>query len=261
MDRSSSCPAVIVLMVSVLAACSTVPPAPPALQDTEWILADLPGHALLADVSVTLRLGDVYATGTDGCNRFLAPYEASNGALRIDVNGPSTLMACETVVEAQADRFRSALQKARGYAVEAGRLRLLDDDGSLLMTLDPQPVDLAETAWRVTGYNNGRGGVVTVLKDTTVTIVFGSDGNASGSAGCNSYLSRYVHDGDALDFGAVAATRKACGRPRGIMEQEERFLAALETVASVAREGNRLELRTAEGALALQLVPDTPVPE
>ena len=41
------------------------------------------------------------------------------------------------------------------------------------------------------------------------------------------------------------------------MEQEAGFLAALATVASARREGSRLELRTASGALAVSLVADS----
>jgi len=38
-----------------------------------------------------------------------------------------------------------------------------------------------------------------------------------------------------------------------VMEQEQQFLKALETVATVSQEGNRLELRRADGALAVTL--------
>lgn len=47
--------------------------------------------------------------------------------------------------------------------------------------------------------------------------------------------------------------RKMCAEPEGLMEQERRFLQALLSVASARREGDRLELRTTEGALAIAL--------
>jgi heat shock protein HslJ len=37
------------------------------------------------------------------------------------------------------------------------------------------------------------------------------------------------------------------------MEQEQQFLKALETVATMRMEGDRFELRTADGALAVTL--------
>ena len=42
----------------------------------------------------------------------------------------------------------------------------------------------------------------------------------------------------------------ACEDPAGIMDQEQQYLAALQTAATYQIEGNVLELRTADGALA-----------
>ena len=44
-----------------------------------------------------------------------------------------------------------------------------------------------------------------------------------------------------------------CGTPPGVMEQESQFLKALQSATAWRREGDRLELRTATGALALSL--------
>jgi heat shock protein HslJ len=44
-----------------------------------------------------------------------------------------------------------------------------------------------------------------------------------------------------------------CANPERVMEQEQQFLKALETVATAGFEGDRLELRTATGALAMTL--------
>jgi heat shock protein HslJ len=42
-----------------------------------------------------------------------------------------------------------------------------------------------------------------------------------------------------------------CAQPEGTMAQEAAFLAALQTAATQRREADRLELRTADGALAV----------
>ncbi|NCD21033.1 MAG: META domain-containing protein [Actinobacteria bacterium] len=44
------------------------------------------------------------------------------------------------------------------------------------------------------------------------------------------------------------------GEPEGVMEQEAAFLQALEWAAVSRREGDRLELCTGDGALAVSLV-------
>jgi len=87
--------------------------------------------------------------------------------------------------------------------------------------------------------------------------VFAPDGHVSGSAGCNNYSGTFTASGSSLRFGPAAATRKMCAQPEGVMEQEQQFLKALETVATIRQEGDRAELRTADGALAVSLHRDT----
>ncbi|MCZ7589672.1 MAG: META domain-containing protein [Gaiella sp.] len=43
-----------------------------------------------------------------------------------------------------------------------------------------------------------------------------------------------------------------CDQPAGVMDQEAGYLAALETAATYRVEGSKLELRTADGAIAAQ---------
>jgi heat shock protein HslJ len=125
----------------------------------------------------------------------------------------------------------------------------------LLATLAPQDWTLAGTAWRATGINNGKQAVVSVAGAAPVTLAFAAVGQASGSAGCNRYAARYQADGARLSFQPPAATRRMCPDER-LMEQEQAFLRALETVAAARLEGDRLELRRADGALAVTLVRD-----
>src|SRR5690606_5307243 len=102
-------------------------------------------------------------------------------------------------------------------------------------------------------YNNGRQAVVSVLNGTRLSIGFPADGKASGFAGCNRFSGTFESQGTSLSFGPVATTRMACASPDGIMEQEQAFLKALETVSIVRFEGDRLELRTRDGELAMTL--------
>ncbi|MBV9316856.1 MAG: META domain-containing protein, partial [Gammaproteobacteria bacterium] len=127
----------------------------------------------------------------------------------------------------------------------------LGADGAALATFAPQSQSLAGSTWQATGINNGRGGVVSVLPGTTVTLSFRKDGKAAGSAGCNNYTSAYQQGGGALTFTAPAATRRMC-TGADVMEQEQFFLKALETVATMRMEADALELRTKDGALAVE---------
>jgi len=244
-----------VALAALLVACATVSRAAdtPGLDGTAWVLSSLPGRELLESTTATLRFDEGRASGTDGCNRYALSYSASGSSLTFDPKGISTQMACPPEVMEQAGAFTAGLTGARGYRVEADQLQLLGDDGTLLATFAPQRQTVAGTSWRIVSYNNGRQAVVSVLGGSTLTMAFSADGRVSGSAGCNNYVATYTASGTSLTIGPAAATRKMCVNPEGVMEQEQQFLKALETVATARQEGERLELRTATGAMAVNL--------
>jgi heat shock protein HslJ len=146
-----------------------------------------------------------------------------------------------------------ALREASRYQVDGQQLTLLDASGKALLTFAAQSQELAGTSWIVTSYNNGEQAVVGVLAGSQLTVEFDADGGLSGSAGCNRYTATYAAQEQSLSIGPAASTRMMCAEPAGVMEQEAQFLKTLETVATYRIGGNRLELRTADGALALSL--------
>jgi heat shock protein HslJ len=226
-------------------------PAQPPLEGTAWALSELPGLVLHGGRSPTLRFTRREALGFDGCNPFRETYTLLQGVLQID-EPFSSLIECPAEKLQQVGGFRSAIGGARSYRIEGAQLRLLTADGGLLATLAAQPAPLAGTSWRATDINNGRQAVSSVLADTTVTLEFTDDAKAGGSAGCNRYTAGYQRDGSKLSFQAPLAKHKTC-KPAERMAQEERFLKALASVASARVVDDRLELRAADGALAVQL--------
>ena len=247
-----------IAVMALTSACATVTPAasPRGLDGTAWVLSSLPGQTLQPGATPTASFESGRVQGSDGCNRFTAPYAVTGSTLEIGSRGASTMMACTPATMKQAEAFMSALTGARRYRIEGGQLEVLSGSGAVLATLAPQAQSLAGTAWRVTGYNNGREAVVSVLTGTTLTMAFSGDGRVSGSAGCNRYTAAYTAEGPKLAIGSAAATRMMCATPAGVMEQEQQFLKALETVATARFERDRLELRTAAGALAAPLTKD-----
>jgi heat shock protein HslJ len=247
--------AAILAFASLLAACTAMTPAAktPDLNNTAWVLSSLPGHTLKSDALPTARFEGGRIVGTDGCNRYTAPYTATGTTLKVGAGGAATMMACPPEVMKQAEAFMGALTKADTFRMVDGQLQLLAGDGTVVATFAAQRQALAGTSWQVTGYNNGRQAVVSVLSGTNVTLAFSDDGRATGVAGCNNFNAAYKQDGEKLTIGPAAATRKMCASPAGVMEQEQQFLKALETVATARMEGDRLELRTAAGALAATL--------
>jgi heat shock protein HslJ len=236
-------------------ACTSMAPAadPPSLDGTAWVLASLPGRTLVPGSPATLRFEGARASGSDGCNRYATSYTASRGQLEFDAAAAATMMACAPAIMEQARAFNASLGATGSYRIADGVLQLLGSAGTVVASFAPQSQELAGTSWRVTGYNNGKQAVVSALVGTQLTMEFAADGRVSGSAGCNNYTATYTASGSALRFGPAATTRKMCAQPEGIMEQEQQFLQALETVATIRQEGERAELRTAEGALAVSL--------
>ena len=82
-------------------------------------------------------------------------------------------------------------------------------------------------------------------------IEFGADGQLSGSAGCNRVTGSYSTADGTIKLGPLATTQMACPEPEGVMDQETRLVAALESAATYHVEGPTLEMRTSDDALAV----------
>jgi uncharacterized lipoprotein YbaY len=160
-----------------------------------------------------------------------------------------TLVACPP--GSLGDQFMKNLNAAAIYFFEGDNLLidLMADSGT--MRFSPQTTELVGTNWTATGVNNGQAAVVSLVAETEITASFGVDGKLTGSAGCNTYTADYQTEGNTITIGPAAATRKACPQPEGVMMQEAQYLAALETAATYQLRGDKLELRTAAGTLAV----------
>lgn len=224
-----------------------------SLDGSAWVLTSLPGHAMVPDAIPTARFENGRVAGSDGCNRYSMPYSAKGSAIQIGPTGHSTMMACPESTMAQAEAFTSALISARSFRRSDGTLELLNANGAVAATMVTQADSLAGTSWNVVNINNGREAVVGMISDSTVTLVFDSEGGVNGTTGCNRYNAAYRAEGDTLHFSSVAATRMACP-DEALSEQERAFLRALESVTTLSFEGDRLDLRGADGALAVILV-------
>ena len=245
----------LVVSLSATSGWSTIVASPdsPPLDGTAWVLTSLGGRMPPSDATPTARFDGSRVQGTNGCNRYSAPIAIQGSKIEISAKAATTNMACPPDTMQLADAFMTAMFSAKSYRISSQRLELLGAGGAVLATFAAQSQSLAATSWRVTDINNGKGAVVSLVAETTVTMSFATNGKVAGSAGCNNYTSTYSRDGDKLTFTSAAATRRMCFAA-GVMEQEHAFLKALETTATARMEGNRLELRTADGALAMSLI-------
>jgi heat shock protein HslJ len=235
------------------AATDSPPSAADSLDDTGWTLTALLDQPAPTPGKTTLHFESGKVSGSDGCNRYSGSYTFADNEFKVGPDMVSTKMACAEPLMQQATAFMSALTTATGLKMVADELVLLDAGGNELASLTAQNNALDGTTWRVTGYNNGKKALVSVANGARLTAEFKADGKLGGSAGCNRYTAAYTISGKSISIGPAAATRKSCPAPAGVMAQEARFLRALASAATYRFDGDRMELRTSSGALAVTL--------
>jgi len=98
----------------------------------------------------------------------------------------------------------------------------------------------AGTGWKLITLNGQP-----ALPDVTATIIFGSDGQLSGSTGCNQYTGTYDTSGSQLTLVPSATTMMACPDP--VMKQEQVFMATLSATSTYSVKTNQMTLKDASG--------------
>ena len=109
------------------------------------------------------------------------------------------------------------------------------------------PTGLVGPTW-VAEDIGGRG----VVDRAQSVIVFDARGRVNGRAGCNRFMGGYTADGTALRLGSLGTTRMACV-PEALADQEQRFLAALDSVRGWRIERGLLFLTDGAGNDVLRL--------
>lgn len=123
----------------------------------------------------------------------------------------------------------------------AGGCRAMDDTAA--------PSAVTDTRWRVEDIDGARADAA------SSTLQFQGADKISGSTGCNRYSAPVTLTGDGLQIGPVIATRKACPPP--LMQQEQRFTAALAAAHRYTVDERYLLIFDASGKERLRLGRDT----
>lgn len=118
---------------------------------------------------------------------------------------------------------------------------------SACSALSPNTDPLAGSSWQLSAL-----GEKNPVAGATVTLEF-IDGQAGGTAGCNSYGGAYEVDGDKIAFREVVSTLMACA-DAAVMDQEAEFLGSLNEVERFELAEGRLQLFRSGGE-ALTFVP------
>jgi heat shock protein HslJ len=226
--------------------------APGSLEGPTWRLVSLSGKEERAMATsprgVTARFLSGRVEGFSGCNSYGGTYTIEGDRVTL---GPltGTMMACPEPAMALENAFKAAFVGTIRFAIAEDRLTVMTEAGGTLVFQAESPAALEGVTWEITGFNNGRRAVVSPILGTALTLSF-RDGVAVGHSGCNTYRAGYTRDGNRLTIGAAAATRKACAA-EGVMDQEQQFLAALQSASTWTIRGDVLDLQRADGARAV----------
>jgi heat shock protein HslJ len=189
-------------------------------------------------------------SGTGGCNQYNAEYTttASNG---ITITQPiTTLMACAEPVMQQETQYLSLLQQATKYEISGDQLTMYNSAGTKVLIYKKHvPVSLTGT-WNLFNYNNGKGGIQSVMIGSTTNAVFGSNWKLSGTGGCNQYSAEYTTTAsNGITITQPTSTMMACAEP--VMQQETQYLSLLPTAAKFEISGDQLTLFNSGGTKIL----------
>ena len=204
----------------------------------------------LGETTVEIRFEDGKIGGNAGGKRYFGGYTlAGESGLVVPPEMGSTQMACPPPIADQEQRYLALLSEVSSWKIEESTLILSDTGGETkLEFVAAQPATAEGVDWQATGINNGQGGVVSTATTQLATATF-SDGQLSGSGGCNRFTATYEIDSERISIGPVASTRKACPEPEGVMDQEQQYFQALENATTYRLSSDRLELRDDNGSL------------
>lgn len=179
------------------------------------------------------------------CNNVQATYTTDGNNISI-APGASTRMACPP--DTMDSAFLQQLSAAAIYFINGGSLYmdLPADSGTMrfvpqgapIPSPDPEPP--AGEADDSTLYLVSYGPVAApqaLIAGTSITASF-ADEMISGFAGCNNYSGTLTPEGDHFTVSGIVTTRMFCAEPAGVMEQEQAYLAGLETVSGYQWEQN-----------------------
>lgn len=261
------------IAVTALASCA-LPPAPPpkgatpqqpagtspmqmTLTGTYWRLTGFRTQAGFIELNPTNNAVIQFAengklTGNSGCNNFGGTYEVNGDIIKISP-GAMTMMACENALMVQETAVMEALPNARTFKITGEVLQFFDgSNAELLRYKAEQPTALTGTKWTATMINTGTGAVSSLVNGTEVTALFDAKGTVSGKGGCNNYNGPFTLDGSNIKIGPVASTMMAC--EEAVSKQEMAYFKALGNATTYSIQSDKLELRSADGALQVSFV-------
>jgi heat shock protein HslJ len=125
--------------IKILSFARIVPPAPEPLVGTTWTLDSVYSGDAVSSVIAGTTIYAVFGedgsiTGSAGCNRYFASYNATGTSLTVGAVG-STKMYCNGPgVMQQEMTYLASLSRAAAFTITGNRLSLADANGTTLLS-------------------------------------------------------------------------------------------------------------------------------
>lgn len=111
------------------------------LNDTHWVLEQINGQPVIADTLPSIFFRSDHEVGGNGsCNSFFGTYLSEDNTLTITGLG-YTEMGCVGLLEQEIAYF-AALESAKTYKIEDGKLLLIDAAGNTVLVFSPKDMSL-----------------------------------------------------------------------------------------------------------------------
>ncbi len=246
----------ILILAGLLASCGSGATSVSAVEDpnlteSDWQLVSLNDKPVQADTMAVLAFGEANnVLGSTGCNLFAGTIAIGTGSVLNFKLNVTTSFECPEPYFAQESAMLLVLSSSSNYTIEGDELNITNPDGERrgrFVKMDP--LVLEGTDWTLDAFNDGQGELVNVMEGTQITASFSADGEMSGSGGCNEYNTTYQVDGEEITIGPILSTQMACSDPEGVMEQEGKYLQALELADNYRNFGIILNFFNAEGQI------------
>jgi heat shock protein HslJ len=224
-------------------------PGETPLVGTQWVLLAFgdPGSPTTGEGGTTVTAifsVDGNVSGSGGCNTYAGSYEVSED--RISVGPLATTRKICPVGSEQESAYLEALGAAETFNLFGQRLSISYDNGGGILIYTSANLPLEGTLWTLVAVEGEP-----LTEGINITALFepgddGEPGRVAGSAGCNDYSSTYEIEGDKLQIGGPAVTRKFCETG---MDEETAYLSAIEGEHTYEIIGDHLDLVTDAGTL------------
>ena len=149
-------------------------------------------------------------------------------------------------------RLRSAMATAAALALTASLgVSVMATDEPAAAAVEGEPIGIFSIegmTWLLTGQMVD-GAMVEIPGPVNVSLLM-EDGQAGGSAGCNSYFGSYEMDGFEVTFGDIGSTLMAC--LPAVMDIEQAYLANLGNVVAYQSGGIQMAFLNADGDFILE---------